>query len=62
MEREDELQIDGSLELVNMDDHDTENKKQKREAVASSCLDSDSSYEYLCSEVSETPVITEKPL
>ncbi|GJU30444.1 F-box/kelch-repeat protein-like protein [Tanacetum coccineum] len=62
MEREDELQIDGSLELVNMDDHDTENKKQKREAVASSCLDSDGSYEYLCSEVSETPVITEKPL
>ncbi|GJU68632.1 putative F-box protein [Tanacetum coccineum] len=62
MEREDELQIDGSLELVNMDDHDTENKKQKREAVASSCLDSDGPYEYLCSEVSETPVITEKPL
>ncbi|GJZ78425.1 putative F-box domain-containing protein [Tanacetum coccineum] len=59
MEREDEIQSDVSFELVNMDDFDTENEKPKRQAVASSYLDSVCSYEYL---VSETRVITVKRL
>lgn len=58
MEHEDEVHSDGSFELVNMDDYDTASEKAKKEAVARKA-DSDGSYEYLCSEVSETLVLTE---
>ncbi|PWA98792.1 hypothetical protein CTI12_AA014750 [Artemisia annua] len=40
-----------------MDDYDTASEKAKKEAVARNS-DSDGSYEYLCSEVSETLVLT----
>ena len=57
MDCEDEVYSDGSFELVNMDDYDTASEKAKKEAVARNS-DSDGSYEYLCSEVSETLVLT----
>lgn len=62
MESKDEVHSDhsdGSYELVNIDDYASE--KENMDAVTSSNMDlSDGSYDFLCSEVSDTLVLTEE--
>lgn len=53
---------DGSFELINLDDYASESERLNREAVVSSSMDlsDDGSYDFLCSEVSETLVLSKE--
>ncbi|XP_071735275.1 F-box protein At5g03970-like [Rutidosis leptorrhynchoides] len=58
MENEEEVHSDGSFELVNIDEYESE-LELMADVVSNNMEFSDGSYDFLCSEVSETDTITE---